>query len=315
MFIIPIERNNPNVNIAITTIAIEILNVLIFIVLYYFLNFEKIVMLFGFTPSKFEIDTLFTSMFLHAGIWHIIGNMYFLVMFGNNVEDILTWKLFAPAYLICGLAATLTHYFLTSTPNSPCIGASGAISGIMGIYLVFYPMASFYISVGMGSSSGKIKSNAIVAVGIWFIMQFVFYMFAQANKESSDNIAYMAHVGGFAAGYILGWIFKFTSIDERYYNLNGIKRANMMKQNEKSLLEDEESDKTLFNAENSTGNKEWHSLGKNEYCCQYCGEVLILNKNEIRHKSYVCAVCGKTNNKLIKEKKQKTPETETGMHK
>jgi len=302
MFLIPVERNNPVVNKPFATRAIVIANVLIFATTYFFMDFEATVYEFGFIPSEFKVLTLFTSLFLHGGFWHLLGNMYFLYMFGDNVEDIITWKVFIPVYLLLGVAANLTHYYYNSAPDMPAIGASGAISGIMGMYLVFYPKASFYISIGQNMQSANIKSNAFVAVGIWFVMQLVFNLISKSDS-SEDNIAYMAHIGGFITGYIIGWILKATTVDENYYKNYGDKRIKLINENEKAIIRREQEDESLisFDKGEDTG-KKWHSIGKDEYCCQFCGSVLILDKKELKEKSYVCAVCHKFNTKLKKQK-------------
>lgn len=262
---------------------------------------------YGFTPSKFSILTLITSIFLHGGFWHLAGNMYFLYSFGDNVEDILTWKIYVPLYFILGIAASLTHYYFTNTPNLPCIGASGAISGIMGVYLVFYPRASFYIAVSAKYQSLEYKTNAVAAIGVWFFLQFVFNFMIYTGPDN-DNIAYIAHIGGFGAGYILGWIIKATRIDENYYKKFGRERIKLIKERERELIIEERNDSRLLNKGGGGGGDDSHrrfkTLDKDEYICEFCGAVLLLDKKEIEEKKYICAVCNNLNNSLSKIEKK-----------
>jgi membrane associated rhomboid family serine protease len=148
-----------------------------------------------------NLHTLFTSMFLHAGIFHIGGNMLFLYVFGDNVEDAFGHTRFLLFYIICGLVADFTHILSISTSSgllTPTLGASGAISGVMGAYILLYPRArivtliiTFIITI--------VSIPAVFFLGFWFLLQLLYTWL-----DLSGNVAYWAHIGGFVAGLILG---------------------------------------------------------------------------------------------------------------
>ncbi len=177
------------------TYALIAINVIIFVIS--LADFENIINAYGFKPSEFVLITILTSMFLHGGIGHIFGNMWYLFMFGDNVEDRLGKVKYIGFYMLAGLAATLTHYITNIGSSIPAIGASGAISGVLGAYIVFFPhvrvhVASYFIG-------GTIP--AYVMLGLWFLMQF-FGVFAGAG-----GIAFFAHIGGFIFGAAVAWIY------------------------------------------------------------------------------------------------------------
>jgi len=142
---------------------------------------------------------LFTSMFMHGGWGHILGNMLFLWVFGNNIEDSMGHTRYIVFYLVCGLAAGLAHVFLTPTSQVPAVGASGAISGVMGAYVVLYPQARvqtwlppFFV----------INVRAWFFLIYWFVLQ-LFTGFGSLGTGETGGVAVWAHVGGFVAGLIL----------------------------------------------------------------------------------------------------------------
>jgi len=143
----------------------------------------------------------FTSMFLHGGWLHLIGNMWFLWLFGDNVEDTLGSFRFLFFYLVCGLAAGATHYALSPTSNVPTIGASGAIAGVLGGYAVLFPGARVLTLVPLGFFWRVIELPAWIMLGLWFLLQAV-SGFATLGA-GGGGVAWWAHVGGFVAGLIL----------------------------------------------------------------------------------------------------------------
>jgi membrane associated rhomboid family serine protease len=159
----------------------------------------------GFVPARFlhfqdlfTLATLFTSMFLHGGLLHLLGNMYFLWVFGDNVEDRLNRGTYLVFYLVCGLAASLLHAFLTPEPGIPTVGASGAISGIMGAYLVLYPGRQMYQVFWFI----QFKVSVIFYLLFWLGIQVLF-----ASVEIG-GVAWFAHIGGFATGAAGIWLLK-----------------------------------------------------------------------------------------------------------
>jgi membrane associated rhomboid family serine protease len=152
--------------------------------------------------------TIFTSMFLHGGWLHIIGNMWFLWIFGDNVEDYLGHFKYLLFYLICGLVAAFTHIVLNFGSNVPTIGASGAISGVMGAYIVLYPRAKVFTLVVLIVFFTFWWLPAWVFLGYWFLLQFLSGAATIAEtSQASGGVAVWAHVGGFVAGIILIKVF------------------------------------------------------------------------------------------------------------
>ena len=146
-----------------------------------------------------------TSMFLHGGWLHLIGNMWFLWIFGDNVEDALGHFRFAIFYVLCGLAAGLTHYYLSPMSPVPTIGASGAIAGVLGAYLVRYPGARVVTLVPLGFFLQLMELPAWLMLGLWFLAQALGGFVTLG--ATGGGIAWWAHVGGFVAGVILIRIF------------------------------------------------------------------------------------------------------------
>ena len=176
------------------------LNILIFI--YSLTNFEYIIETYGFSPAEFSLLTILTSMFLHGGIAHLLGNMWFLFIFGYNVEDAFGhWK-YLIIYLLSGVVATLTHFALNIGSTIPTVGASGAISGVLGAYIVLFPKAGVFVS-GRG---GVGKVSAKLMIGLWFIFQLISGTMSLFGAES--NIAFFAHIGGFVFGFLVTLLLK-----------------------------------------------------------------------------------------------------------
>jgi membrane associated rhomboid family serine protease len=151
--------------------------------------------------------TLFTSMFLHGDVWHLIGNMWFLLIFGRNVECAMSHGRFLAFYVACGLAAGIAHVLSNLHSIIPCLGASGAISGIMGAYISIHPLNK--IKVWFGLWLGVFEIPAIVIIGIWFVLQYVSAFVGLEDEAYRDNVAYWAHLGGFCAGFAIlrGMVF------------------------------------------------------------------------------------------------------------
>lgn len=150
--------------------------------------------------------TVFTAMFMHGGLLHLAGNMVFLVIFGNNIEDALGRVKYLLFYLLSGIAATVVQ--IMAGPNSivPMLGASGAIAGVLGAYLVLYPRARVHTLVFLGFFITTVRLPAFLLLGFWIISQF-FSQWTESLKsvpgQESGGVAYLAHIGGFVAGMIL----------------------------------------------------------------------------------------------------------------
>src|SRR5919107_1735397 len=149
--------------------------------------------------------TALTSMFLHGGWFHLIGNMWFLWLFGNNVEDSMGHVRFLAFYLLCGLAAAAAQILTNPSSPVPMVGASGAISGVMGAYLVLYPRVRVYTLVPLGFFITSMALPAWVMLGYWFLIQFVSGWVSFGGE--AGGVAFGAHVGGFVAGVALVKLF------------------------------------------------------------------------------------------------------------
>ena len=143
--------------------------------------------------------TVITSMFLHGGFMHLIGNMLYLWVFGDNIEDILGKPVFIIFYAICGIAAALSQALPDPSSTIPMIGASGAISGVLGAYMVFFPKESIRVAIPFGFFLQILKLPAYVVLLFWFVLQLI----NGALSGSEGGVAFGAHIGGFIAGVIL----------------------------------------------------------------------------------------------------------------
>ena len=149
--------------------------------------------------------TVFTSMFLHGGIVHVAGNMLYLWIFGNNIEDAMGRLRFMFFYVLCGVIAACAHAFANTQSQVPMIGASGAVSGVLGAYLMLYPRARVITLMVFGFYIRTIEVPAMFVLGFWFILQFVN---ALISSQSGMGVAWYAHIGGFVAGILLIGLFK-----------------------------------------------------------------------------------------------------------
>ncbi len=144
-------------------------------------------------------STLFTSMFLHGGWMHLAGNMLYLWIFGDNLEKVMGAMRFAIFYFACGVAASLAHIAFGAGSNIPAVGASGAISGVLGGYLLLFPRNRVRVLTRGGIASVP----AIVVLGFWIFIQLINGVGSLATTSESGGVAYMAHIGGFVAGLVL----------------------------------------------------------------------------------------------------------------
>jgi membrane associated rhomboid family serine protease len=145
--------------------------------------------------------TLLTSMFLHGGWGHLLGNMLYLWIFGDNVEDVMGPVRFILFYLLAGVAAAMTHVALNPASDIPMVGASGAISGVLGAYLLLFPGSRILTLVPLGFILQTIRVPALLFLGFWFLLQF--FSGTASSGGSGGGVAWFAHVGGFASGLAL----------------------------------------------------------------------------------------------------------------
>ena len=203
---IPLRDTQPSHSVPLVTIALIVVNAVVF--LYevslddYSLN--HFIASYGVIPDRLDPAALLTSMFLHGGWMHLIGNMWFLWIFGDNIEDILgRWK-YLLFYLACGVAAALVHVVTNPYSRVPTVGASGAIAGVMGAYMLKFPHSRVLTLVFIFVFFTTIEVPAILLLGYWVLIQF----FSGAasigySQASQGGVAFWAHVGGFAAGMLL----------------------------------------------------------------------------------------------------------------
>ena len=151
-----------------------------------------------------QLPTLFTSMFMHAGWIHLGGNMLYLWIFGDNVEDRFGHGKFLIFYLLCGLAATFAQMAVAAGSTVPNLGASGAIAGVLGAYILMFPGAQVRVLMGRG----VIPMPALIVIGLWIVLQLFSGIGSLANAGETGGVAYAAHVGGFVAGFVLTYLFR-----------------------------------------------------------------------------------------------------------
>ncbi len=190
------------------TYGLIALNVLFFLV--ELSSGDAFVSKWAFMPSRFLADpsrdflTLFSSMFLHAGWVHLVGNMLYLWIFGDNVEDRFGHSRFLIFYLLCGLAATFTQLAFTAHSSIPNLGASGAIAGVLGAYVLMFPEERIRVFV-LGLI---VPMSALVVIGLWIVLQLFSGIASVTTAAQTGGVAYLAHIGGFAAGIVLASLFE-----------------------------------------------------------------------------------------------------------
>lgn len=211
---IPLKDNIPSKTIPIINYLIIIINAIVFaleikkgsnvmqlIEAYAFYPNELTFLVQGKIASLAPIKKMFTSMFLHGGFGHFLGNMLFLFIFGDNVEDRFGHIKYLFFYLFCGVSAIILHYIFNVYSAIPTLGASGAIAGVMGAYFIFYPYARVLTLIPIFIFLQFVEIPAFFFLIFWFIMQF--YLGTVSQLLGSSNVAWWAHVGGFATGLLV----------------------------------------------------------------------------------------------------------------
>jgi membrane associated rhomboid family serine protease len=187
---------------------------------------ERLVAAFALVPKRFLLDlanpyeclTLFTSMFMHGGWAHLFSNMLALYIFGDNVEDRMGSGRYLLFYLLSGLAAAFVHIFFNANSPVPTVGASGAISGVLAAYLIFYPTARVITFIPVFFLPWFVEIPALFYLGMWFFSQLFNGLFSvMAGVQAFGGVAWWAHVGGFAAGLVLAPFFARRRYVRRVY--------------------------------------------------------------------------------------------------
>jgi membrane associated rhomboid family serine protease len=233
--VFPINDNNPTRITPFVTYALIAINILVFINELSLTQpqLEQFFQLYAVVPKELTANlngipvnqpvpeplTLITSQFLHGGFAHLFGNMLFLWIFGNNIEDQLGHVKYLIFYLVCGILAALSQWFFSTQSGIPALGASGAIAGVLGAYILRFPRARVRTLLFLGPFITFPDIPAIFFLGIWFLQQTL-YGVASLNVESTigmenGGVAYWAHIGGFVFGAILGPLLGLFSSDSR----------------------------------------------------------------------------------------------------
>lgn len=207
---IPIGDDNSERRLTpVVTWILVCINVLVFLL--ELISGDWFIQYWSFIPARFTGDpigntiTIFTSMFMHAGWLHLIGNMLYLIIFGDNVEDRFGHVKFLLFYLICGVIAMLAQLVAAPFVTIPHMGASGAIAGVLGAYLVLFPRRRVRVLLGWWI----VRMPALIVIGGWILIQLLSGVGAPASSaEATGGVAYMAHIGGFFAGILLSFIFR-----------------------------------------------------------------------------------------------------------
>jgi membrane associated rhomboid family serine protease len=219
----PIRDTIQSKNYAVVNNTLIAINVLIFLVeLFKGTGLDNFIFTYGLVPARYSIPqignyfspaqqifALFTFMFLHGGFWHLLGNMWFLYIFGDNVEDRLGHVRYLAFYILCGLLSGLFHLAVNWTSQVPTIGASGAIAGVMGAYIILYPRSKILTLIPIIIIPYFIEIPAVIFLGIWFAFQF---LGAAGSSAQAGGIAWWAHVAGFLAG--MGLLKLFLALPE-----------------------------------------------------------------------------------------------------
>ena len=209
---IPLRDVIPSRTTPVVTIALIVVNALVF--LYQFSlgpAAEQFVYTWGLVPAFFSWTSVLTSMFLHGGLFHFGGNMLYLWIFGDNVEDRMGHGRFLAFYLLCGAAAALAQTFMDPESPIPMVGASGAIAGVMGAYFVLYPRSRIVTLLPIFVFVQLIEVPAVFFLGLWFVMQFISGLGTMATAGGGElvgGVAFWAHVAGFAAGFVTVFLFR-----------------------------------------------------------------------------------------------------------
>jgi membrane associated rhomboid family serine protease len=214
---IPLHDDNPTRRVAFVTVGLIVVNVLVFLyeltlpstaqINAFFADFALIPATVSQAVTPGAYGTVFTSMFLHGGWMHLIGNMLYLWVFGNNIEDAAGHFRFLVFYLLCGAAAAAAQVAISPHSTVPMVGASGAVSGVLGAYLLLYPRARVLVVIPILIFLKFIYVPAMLLLVFWFALQLL-SGWVTLGATHGGGVAFWAHIGGFAAGLVLIPLFK-----------------------------------------------------------------------------------------------------------
>lgn len=212
----PYKDDNPRILIPYVTYGLIGINIFIFLFQLALTASDprlgqQLTYVYGLIPAHFSMISLFTSMFIHGGFAHILGNMWFLWIFGDNVESALGHVRYLVFYLLCGMAAGLAQTVINSDSLVPMVGASGAIAGVLGLYMIRFPHARVHVLIFFIFIT-TIRVPAYIVLGIWFMMQLTNGL-GTIGLDTTGGVAWFAHIGGFTAGIILERMFKLVRFE------------------------------------------------------------------------------------------------------
>jgi membrane associated rhomboid family serine protease len=208
------DDNSQRRTLPVVTYVLVALNVLLFLV--ELSSGDRFIESWAFIPARFAADpagnviTIFSAMFMHGGWLHLLGNMLFLWIFGDNVEDRLGHAKFLVFYLLAGIAATLAQFAVAPHSTVPNVGASGAIAGVLGAYILMFPQSRVNVLLGRQI----VAMPAVIVLGMWIFFQLISGVGTIAYTDETANVggvAYMAHIGGFVAGLLMAFPFRGAS--------------------------------------------------------------------------------------------------------
>ena len=212
----PYKDDNPRVLIPFVTYFIIGLNILVFIYQYFIIQgvqlSEDFIYTYALIPANPSILTIFSSMFMHGGFTHIIFNMWFLWIFGDNIESVLGHKKYLLFYFLCGIGAGLSLKQIDPESTFPMVGASGAIAGVLGAYLFRFPRATVHVLVILIVFITFIRVPAMIVIGFWFLSNLTAGI-GTLGIEQTGGTAWFAHIGGFISGVLFNYLFKIIKIE------------------------------------------------------------------------------------------------------
>jgi membrane associated rhomboid family serine protease len=214
---IPFKDDNPTHTFPILTIGLIILNALVFLwqigspvnpqrLVYAYGAIPRLLLTFRDIQPIHPFFTVFTSMFMHGGLLHLGTNMLYLWIFGNNIEDRLGHLRFFIFYLLCGIVAAYTHAITEPSSMIPMVGASGAVSGILGAYLLLFPHARVHTLIFLGFFIQVVRLPAFFVIGLWIVIQFINGILSK-GLVGQGGVAWFAHIGGFLFGLLMVKVF------------------------------------------------------------------------------------------------------------
>ncbi len=212
---IPIRDQIPTRTVPVVNYLLILANILVFVFQWLLgQNQEALVYQFAMIPAQFtsgidpgDIADMFSSMFMHAGFFHLAGNMLYLWIFGDNVEDSMGHLLYFLFYLLGGVVASLAHIFTNPGSQIPTVGASGAIAAVLGAYLVLYPRSRVLTIIPLGFFLKVTMVPASLVLGLWFVLQILSGV-VSLGAEDVGGVAFWAHIGGFVAGVVVAFLLR-----------------------------------------------------------------------------------------------------------